>query len=92
MASFDLLDETTATGSHAIDREYLLWLQQQSWHDLDLERLRRSPAPSQLFSLDEAAKRLGVQRSALRPDGLRKAAILPRRRRTPLRARRRTVL
>jgi hypothetical protein len=65
---FDLLDEflaeTTAMGSRAIDREYFLWLQQQSWYNLDLERFHSSPAP-QTFGLDEAAERIGVQRSAI---------------------------
>jgi hypothetical protein len=65
---FDLLDEflaeTTSTGSRPIDREYFLWLQQQSWYNLDLERFHSSPAP-QMLGLDQAAERLGVQRTAL---------------------------
>ncbi|MFG1624624.1 hypothetical protein [Kribbella sp. NPDC049227] len=65
---FDLLDEflaeTTAMGSRSIEREYFLWLQQQSWYNLDLERFHSSPAP-QMVGLDEAAERLGVERSAL---------------------------
>jgi excisionase family DNA binding protein len=65
---FDLLDEflaeTTAMGSGSIDREYFLWLQQQSWYNLDLERFHSSPPP-QMVGSDEAAERLGVQRSAL---------------------------
>jgi excisionase family DNA binding protein len=64
----DLLDEflaeTAGSGSRAIDREYLLWLQQQSWYNLELARFDSSPAP-RMLTLDEAADQLGLQREAV---------------------------
>ncbi|MGW5190534.1 hypothetical protein ACWEOO_14835 [Kribbella sp. NPDC004138] len=64
----DLLDEflaeTAGSGSRAIDREYLLWLQQQSWYNLELARFDSSPAP-RMLTLDEAADQLGLEREAV---------------------------
>ncbi len=66
---FDLLDEFlaetgSAFGATRIYHEYFLWLQQQSWYKPELERFQSYPAPP-VVVLDEAAERLGVDRSAM---------------------------
>lgn len=62
---FDLLDEflaeTGVRGSWDIAREYVIWRQEQTWYDLDLDRYSCSPAP-RMFELAEAAERLCVDR------------------------------
>jgi hypothetical protein len=67
---FDLLDEfLTAMGRHssssraAVHREYLLWLQAQSWYDVDLQRFGSSPA-GDLVDVAEAAAILGIDPKA----------------------------
>ena len=66
---FDLLDEFLAEtgaafGPARIYHEYFLWLQQQSWYKPELERFRVYPMPS-VVVLEEAADRLGVDRSVM---------------------------
>lgn len=68
---FDLLDEfLTEMGRHssssraAVHREYLLWLQAQSWYDVDLQRFGSSP-PGDLVDVGEAAAILGIELKAL---------------------------
>ncbi|MGK8524602.1 hypothetical protein ACRS6B_25020 [Nocardia asteroides] len=65
---FDLLDEFLAeTADHhartRIYHEYFRWLQRQSWYS-DPERVRASAASSNI-PLEEAATRLGLDRSAV---------------------------
>lgn len=68
---FDLLDEfLTEMGRHssssraAVHREYLFWLQKQSWYDVDLQRFGNSPA-GELVDVSEAAAILGIDPTAL---------------------------
>lgn len=60
----EFLAETELSGPREIYREYWLWRQSRSWYNLELERFDACPSPA-MFSLDDAAIRLGLNRTEL---------------------------